>query len=84
MVQGQRVSVLVDSGPTHNFIDAQLVQRRCLTTTKFEGFFVLVPGDRTIQCIRYVPSLTVVMGNYLMTDHFFVVDMPDTDMVIGV
>lgn len=24
-IQGQRVSVLVDSGATHNFIDAQLV-----------------------------------------------------------
>jgi len=27
-IQGQRVSVLVDNGSTHNFIDAQLVQRR--------------------------------------------------------
>ena len=27
-VRGQRVSVLVDSGATHNFIDAQMVERR--------------------------------------------------------
>ena len=31
-VQGQRVSVLVDSGATQNFIDAQMVQRRGITT----------------------------------------------------
>lgn len=60
-VQGQRVSVLVDSGATHNFIDAQMVQRRGITTKEFEGFSVLVLGDGTMQCICYVPALTVTM-----------------------
>lgn len=48
-IQGQQVLVLVDSGATHNFIDAQLVQRRGLTMTEFEGFSILVPGDRILQ-----------------------------------
>lgn len=78
------MSILVDSRHTHNFIDAQLVQRRGLTTTEFEGFSVLVPDDRIVQCTRYVPSLTVVMGNYSMTDHFFVVNVLDTNVVMGV
>lgn len=43
-----RVSVLVDSGVTHNFIDAQMVQRRGITTEEFEGFSVLVLGDMTM------------------------------------
>ena len=83
-IQGQRVSVLVDSGATHNFIDAQMVQRRSITTARFEGFSVLIPGERTMQCTRYVPSLTVTMGNYSMTDHFFVVDVLDTNVMLGV
>eukprot|EP00253_Pinus_taeda_P004408 PITA_04408 len=56
-VHGQRVSVLVDSGATHNFIDAQMVERRGLSVTK---------------------------GTYTLTDHFFVVDIPDTNMILGV
>ena len=76
--------MLVDSGATHNFIDAQLVRRRGLTTAEFEGFSILVPNDRTIQCTRYVPSLTVVMGNYSKTNDFFVVDVPNTNVVMGV
>jgi len=40
--------VLVDSGATHNFIDVQLVQGRGVTIDEFEGFSVLVLGDRTI------------------------------------
>eukprot|EP00253_Pinus_taeda_P027576 PITA_27576 len=56
-VCGQRVSVLVDSGATHNFIDAQMVERR---------------------------ELSVTMGTYKLTDHFFVVDIPNTNMILGV
>lgn len=81
---GQRVSVSVDSGATHNFIDAQMVQRRGITTEEFEGFSILVLGDRTMQCTRYVPVLTVTMGNYSMTNHFFMVDVLDTNVVMGV
>ena len=75
MVQGQRVSVLVDSEATHNFIDAQLVQRRGIQTESFDGFSVLVPGARTMQCMRYLPALAVTMGTYIVMDHFFVVDV---------
>ena len=35
---GQRVSVLVDSGATHNFIDSQLVKKRGIHMEDFEGF----------------------------------------------
>ena len=72
---------MVDSGATHNFID---VQRREIPTNAFEGFFVLVPGDRNMQCMHYVPSLSVTMGTYTLTDHFFVVDIPDTNVILGV
>eukprot|EP00253_Pinus_taeda_P004559 PITA_04559 len=35
-------------------------------------------------CARYVPELSVTMGTYTLTDHFFVVDIPDTNMILGV
>lgn len=82
-IQGQHVSVLVDSGATHNFIDAQLVQRRGIPTENFDGFSVLVLGARTMQCMRYIPALAVTMGTYTMTDHFFVADIPDTNVLLG-
>jgi len=83
-VRGQQVSVLVDSGATHNFIDAQMVERRGIQTEGFDGFSVLVPGDQTMACARYVPELSVTMGTYTLTDHFFVVDIPDTNLILGV
>ena len=80
----QRVSVLIDSGATHNFIDAHLVQRREIPTDTFHGFSILVPGDRKMQCMHYVPSLSVTMGSYTLVDHFFVIDIPDTIIILGV
>ena len=37
-----------------------------------------------MQCARYVPELAVTMGTYTMTDHFFLVNIPDTNVVLGV
>jgi len=50
----------------------------------FEGFSVLVSREKTMQCTRYVSSLTVTMGNHSMIDHFFVFEVPDTNVVMGV
>ena len=82
-IHGQRVSVLVDNGATHKFIDAQMVERRGIQTKSFDGFSVLVPRDQTMVCARYVPELSVTMGTYTLTDHFFVVDIPNTNMILG-
>ena len=37
-----------------------------------------------MQCMRYVPTLAMTMGTYTMTDHFFVVDLPNNNVVLGV
>ena len=73
---------MVGSGATHNFIDAQLVQRREIPTNAFDGFSILAPRDRTMKCMHYVPSFSVTMGTYTLTDHFF--DIPDTNVILGV
>ncbi len=43
-VQGHGVTVLVDGGASHNFIDTSLVERKGITTEAFEGFSVIIPG----------------------------------------
>ena len=34
--------------------------------------------------MKYVPALMVNLGTYTLTDHFFVVDIPDTNLILGV
>eukprot|EP00253_Pinus_taeda_P032040 PITA_32040 len=66
------------------YLMLHMVERRGIRTESFDGFSVLVPGDQTMMCARYVPELSVTMGTYTLTNHFFVVDIPDTNMILGV
>jgi hypothetical protein len=75
---------LIDGGATHNFIDVALVSRRALQTEEFEGFDVAVADGHTVECVDRVPDLEVKLGNYTMRDTFYVVDLFDTDVVLGV
>jgi hypothetical protein len=83
-IQGQRAIALIDGGATHNFIDVALVARRALQTEEFEGFDVAVADGHTVECLDRVPDLEVHLGNYTVKDTFYVVDLSDTDVVLGV
>jgi hypothetical protein len=84
LVQGQRMTTLVDGGATHNFIDASLVARRGLRTKEFEGFHVAVADGYTMTCLDMIPNLEVKLGKYTLTDTFYVVDLSYIDVVLGV
>ena len=84
VVQGHRVGVLVDGGATHNFIDATWVAKRGIPTEKFKGFTVAVARNSSMECNYWIPKLNVTLGNYQMTDSFYVVDVADTDVILGI
>jgi hypothetical protein len=80
--KGHKVTMLIDSGASHNFIDASLVDRREILTEEFEGFTVIIPGGYQMECTRWIPKLKITMGNYTLTDDFFVVDVSNTNVVL--
>ena len=41
---GQRDSVLVDGGATHNFTDAYMVKKMKIQIEPFDVFIVVIPG----------------------------------------
>ena len=45
---------------------------------------MMVPREWIVQCTKYVLELNMNMGNYSLTNHFFVVDVLNTNMVLGV
>jgi hypothetical protein len=84
VLQGQRVFVLIDGGASHNFIDSTLVKRRHIPTVEFEGFRVEVAGGNTMPCDRYIPGLNLTLGRHDLAQEFYVMDLPDTNVILGV
>jgi hypothetical protein len=84
VLQGQRVSVLIDGGASHNFIDATLLKRRHIPTVEFEGFKVEVVGGSTMPCDRYIPSMKLTLGRHELIQDIYVMDLPDTNIILGV
>jgi hypothetical protein len=61
-----------------------LVSRWALQIEEFEGFDDAVVDGHTMECLDKVPDLEVKLGNYTVKDTFYVVDLFDTDVVLGV
>jgi len=76
--------VLIDGGASHNFIDATLLQRRHIPTVEFEGFKVEVVGGSTMPCDKYIPGMKLTLGRHDLAHDFYVMDLPDTNIILGV
>jgi predicted aspartyl protease len=83
-VQGQQFVILIDSGAIHNFIDSGLVRKLGLPTINIGYFTVLVTGRHNMACTQHVQHLELSMGNHTVTNPFFVLDLKDTDIILGV
>ena len=81
-MQGQRVTTLVDGGATHNFLDVALVTRRQIPTKDFEGFNVVVVDGYNMMCTQRIMGLEVTLGNYMLTNEFYVVDLAYIHVVL--
>jgi hypothetical protein len=84
VVQGQRATMLIGGGDSHNFIDMDMVERRHIPTADFEGFLVEVAGRRTMDCDGYIPQMSLNLRRYTLTHDFYVVDIPNTNIILGV
>jgi hypothetical protein len=84
VLQGQKVSVLIDGGASHNFIDVALLKRRHIPIVEFEGFKVEVVGGSTMPWDRYIPGLKLTLCRHELTQDVYVMDLLDTNIILGV
>ena len=73
----------MDGGATHNFIDVSLVDRIQLHDKNFNGFIVIIPGSNSMDCTKWIPKLQVTIGNHTITDNLYLVNVDDTNVVLG-
>ena len=57
---------------------------RKLKYENFNGFTVIIPGNNSMDCTKWILKLQVTIGNYTITDNFYVVNVADINVVLGV
>ena len=72
----------MDGGATHNFIYETLVEIIKLQGETFDGFTIIIPGNNSVDCTKWIPKLQLTIGNHAITDNFYVVNVVDTNMVL--
>ena len=75
---------MINGGATHNFIDGSWVERKRFPTKDIEGFTLVMAGNHKMKCTQRISQLQVPLGNYTLVDDFYVVDVPDTSIVLVV
>ena len=49
----------------------------------FYGFTIIILGNNSMGCAKWVSKLQVTIRNYTITDHFYVVNVVDKNVVLG-
>ena len=75
---------MIDSGATLNFINSSLVTSKGLRTVEHGGIEVKVAGGTLLPCTHVISLLQISMGNYTLEDDFFVIDLVETDIILGI
>jgi hypothetical protein len=84
VLQRQKVSILIDGADSHNLIDSVPLQRRHILTIEFEEFRVEVAGGHTMPCDRYIPGMKLTLGRHNLAHDFYVMELPDTNIILRV
>jgi hypothetical protein len=79
-----RVSILVDSGNTHNFLDPSLLSKILLTIQPTPRLHVKIADGSSIQSCGQVLSVSLKVQGHLITTDFFLISLGGCDVVLGV
>ena len=83
VIQGQHVMILINGRENHRFIQLTLVSRRGIPIEVFEGFSVEVASGCTFPCMKKVLWFNVEISNYSMTNDLYVIELVETNVVLG-
>ena len=83
-VASRKVTVLVDLGSTHNFIDEKLVQKGKLSVINNKGLRVMVASGEFINCKGCCPKQKPKVEGLEIEPDLYMVPLEDSDIILGV
>lgn len=80
----QAVMILIDSGASHNFISSKLVKSLGLQVESTKPYKVKLGDGNRKQTQGRCKDIEVQLGNYAFTGEFFLFELGEVDLILGV
>jgi hypothetical protein len=84
LLQKQQVSILVDSGSTHNFLDPAFLHKVQLPLTSTPLLRVKIADGTSVQSLGKLSPVTLKVQGYSISTTFHLIALGGCDMVLGV
>ena len=80
----QCVSVLLDTGSTHNFIQSRIARAVGLPIIKTSTFQVMIGNGQKLECQGHCTNVKLSIQNFTFSTTFHVLPIQGADVVLGV
>lgn len=84
MLANQRITILIDSGATHNFINKGFLARKGLTTKYLRDSIWLLLMILQYHLYKNNLATKMTLRDYSICEDFYLVRLGDNNMVLGV
>ncbi|XP_021992021.1 uncharacterized protein LOC110888826 [Helianthus annuus] len=82
-IENQQVTILVDSGSTHNILQPCIASLLRLPTTPIKPFSVMVGNGEHLQCNGFLPQVPVTLNKHVFHTPCYVLPIEGADLVLG-
>lgn len=79
-----KVSILIDSGSSHNFIQPSVVEKLKLSIAPITPFRVYVRNGESLLCTHHCPAVPIIMQGSTFDIDLFVLKIHGPDVVLGI
>lgn len=83
-IRSNPISILIDSGSTHNFLQDRVAKQLGLVTEPAHSFKVLVGNGEELQCTTMCRDVSLQLGQHDFHLDLFVLPISGAELVLGV
>jgi hypothetical protein len=83
-IHGERLTALVDTGSTHNFLSGNAMQRLALQPAGAEQFSVTIANGDRLTCQGVARQVPIVIGDEPFSIDYVGIDLGCYDFILGV
>lgn len=83
-IEGQQLSILIDSGSTHNFIQRSVAYKLGVAVRTLPEFWVFIGSGDFLVCCEVCPQVAIRINEVTMKHDLYVVTMEGANLVLGV